>query len=254
MQIDPLNCMRGVGGKRRARWRMMTGADELALFGSDFAGAVDWLSGMLVGGDEWIDGRDVPLLNLADADRLFEAVYRRLFGPNVELRHRCTDCREAYELSLRLDDLRSIRNPDEPSEDEAKLPGGTVVRALRLADLLTSDTDEKALIERAVSTRGSDDDEDVTVAIERLSPSHIENIETICPHCRQAQILSFDLSDFLLRCCARERPVLLREIHLLARSYGWGLGDITALDRSARHELVRIIMMTREAQPKWRAA
>lgn len=254
MHIDPLICARGVGGKRRVRWRMMTGADELALFGSDFARAVDWMSEMLVGGDEWIDGSDVPLLNLDDADRLFEAVYRSLFGDTVELRHQCTACREAYELSLRLDDMFSIRDPVLESDDEAQLPGGTVVRALRLSDLLAAGKDEKALIDRAVTVRGSDHHEGITAAIEQLAPSRIENVETTCPHCRRPQTLAFDLCDFLLRCCARERPVLLREIHLLARSYGWSLADITALDRSARHELVRVVMMAREARPKWRAA
>jgi hypothetical protein len=210
---------------------------------------------MLVGGDEWVEGEEVRLLCIQDGDRLFESVYRALFGPSVELRHRCSSCREGYELTLALRDLFPLGvASNDTSPREELLPGGTIVHGLCLGDLLAAGRDAAALLARAVVERGSDDEETIASAVERLSSSRIESVETICPHCERPQSFPFDLTSFLLSCCARERPILLREIHLLARTYGWSFADITTLDRTARHELVRLVISTSSARPKGRAA
>lgn len=254
MRIEPILLARGAGGKRKARWRAMTGADELALFGCDYAGAIEWLASMLADGEEWIGGTDVPQLDLDDTDRLFEAVYRALFGPTVELRHRCGACGEGYELALTLDDLFPVAEAGPREEARVELPGGTSVRALRTSDLLSAGSDEAALVAGAIIERGSDDEAAIAAAVESLSPSRVETVETVCAQCKRPQVFPFDLSAFLLACCVRERPILLREIHLLARSYGWSFADIISLDRKARHELVRLIITANAARPRGRAA
>ena len=40
---------------------------------------------------------------------------------------------------------------------------------------------------------------------------------------------------------------MLREVHRIARTYGWSFGEITALPRGERHEFVRLI--DSEAEP-----
>ena len=255
MRLEPVHLGKGADGTRKARWRAVNGAEELALFGCDFPAAVEWISSMLAGGDEWLDGSQVPHLNLDDGDRLFESLYRALFGKKIELRNRCTDCDQSYELTLALGDIFPVESPTSTAaESEERLPGGSIVRSLRIADLLAAGRNGDELTARAVVERGSDDDDAIQRAVEHLSSSLIETVETQCPHCEQPQEFFFDLSAFLLACCARERPILLREVHLLARTYGWGLADILSLDRKARHELVKIAVSAGVARPTARAA
>src|SRR5205823_10974903 len=126
MRLEPVLLGEGVDGKRKARWRAMNGAEELALFGCNFAAAVEWIAGMLDGGDEWIDGTQVRNLKLDDADRLFECLYRALFGERIELRHRCAECNESYELTLELDQLFPAKlSTERTAKFEERLPGGT---------------------------------------------------------------------------------------------------------------------------------
>ena len=68
----------------------------------------------------------------------------------------------------------------------------------------------------------------------------IETIETHCPHCKAEAVIAFDLPRYFLRCAERERDILLREVHLLARTYSWGLSEILSLRRADRHALVRM--------------
>src|SRR5207248_8671248 len=140
------------------------------------------------------------------------------------------------------------------TEFEERLPGGPTVRSLRIVDLLAAGKDGDGLTTRAIVERGADDDEAIERAVERASSSHIEKVDTQCPHCERPQTFFFDLSIFLLSCCARERSILLREVHLLARTYAWGLAEILSLDRKSRHELVRIAVSAGSARPNVRAA
>jgi ribosomal protein S27AE len=256
MRIPSLLLADGADGKRRARFKPMTGADELSLFGCDFAEAVEWLAGMLVQADGCIAPEDLKSLALEDADLLFEAVYRALFGGDAELRQRCPGCGESYELKLALDNLfprRDGRRPGAPAGPE-RLPSGTLVRALTLNDLAGGAETPSAMLEQAILERGTDEPGTIESAIERLSSSHVETVETACPNCGQPQSFAFDLSDFLLRCCARERPILLREIHLLARTYQWSFSDIVSLDRAARHEMVKLAVSATPSRSRMRAA
>jgi hypothetical protein len=233
----------------------MTGADELSLFGCDFGEAIDWLAGMLLPANDCIAPEDLKALALEDADLLFEAIYRALFGGDVEFRQRCPGCSESYELKLALDDLfpRPAGNAKAPTQIE-RLPGGTLVRALIINDLVAGAETPSALLERAIVEHGTDEPRAIECAVERLSSSHVETVETSCPHCGKLQSFDFDLSDFLLRCCARERPILLREIHLLARTYQWSFSDIVSLDRAARHEMVKLAVSATPSRSRMRAA
>jgi hypothetical protein len=133
------------------------------------------------------------------------------------------------------------------------MAGGTVIRMLEIGDLLASAA-PAAVIERVVLVPGNDAPADIEAALETLSPAAMETIETACPLCRKQQHFLFDLGRFFLRCLERERPILLREIHLLARTYGWGLSEILSLSRSTRHEFVRLAAACAPARPRRVAA
>lgn len=239
MRVPPVQLRTGVSGRCEARWRVLSGADELALFGCDYAGAVEWIGARLSGGgDGGLRAQDVASLPLADADRLVEALYRAFFGDRAELRQPCAECGKPFELSLPIEALAAASGLAEPDSDH-RLPGGTMLRGLQVGDLLGS-TGTAGLIERVLLVRGSDAPAEIEAALEALSPCAMETVETACPACHAQQAFVFDLGRFFLRCCERERPILLREIHLLTRTYGWSLAEILSLDRATRHEFVRL--------------
>ena len=66
-----------------------------------------------------------------------------------------------------------------------------------------------------------------------------------------AQDVAFSLEAHLLGLLAQERPFLTHEIHLLARAYGWSLGEILQLSRDDRRTLVRLCEAEHEARASW---
>lgn len=239
MRPAPVLLGAGPSGRRRAAWRPLTGRDELELAGCDYLAAVDWLGRMLAPAASELRPEDLGQLCIDDVDRLFGAVYRYLFGDEAEMRQTCLDCGKAFELTIALAQLES--GPDRETGG-LDLPGGTRLRPVTVAHLArtAAGADPEALIDAAIAARGSDDRAAIIDAFDRLASPAIDTLETDCPHCGSGQRIAFDLSRFLLACVARERPLLLREAHLLARSYGWSFDEIMALDRPTRHELVRL--------------
>jgi len=237
MQIADVILTTPVEGARLVRFRSLTGKDELALFGCDYAAAVAWIAGMVEGGGTTLEGAAVERLTIADGDRLFAALYRTLFGEAVELRQACQTCPESFELSLDLGDI--LPEASAAERQSITLPHGTAVRTPLLGDLLAAGRGED-LPTRVTVQPGGDTPEAIAAAIAQLAPATVETIETECPHCGARQAILFDLPRFFLRCAERERDLLLRETHLLARTYGWGLAEILSLRRADRHAIVRL--------------
>ena len=119
------------------------------------------------------------------------------------------------------------------------MPGGTQVRPSTVGDLLAA-AEGADLVALVTLSRGTDQPEQVAQAVAQLAPAAVETIETACPHCGAEQAILFDLPRYFLRCTEREHEVLLREVHLLARTYAWGLHDVLSLKRAERHVLVRL--------------
>ncbi len=66
-------------------------------------------------------------------------------------------------------------------------------------------------------------------------------VDAPCPECGHANTLHFGIQQMLLGALTGERPRLLGEVHVLARAYGWGLGDILGLPRVDRRAFVGLI-------------
>jgi hypothetical protein len=225
-----------VEGRQRVRFRDLSGADELALFGCDYPAAIDWIAGRVAGDSRCIAGEAVARLPIGEGDRLFGALYQSFFGDRIELRQACRACPESFELALALDQLIP---PAVEVPAETTLAGGTRLRPPSIGDLLAA-AEGDDLVATVTLEAGSDDPGRVAEEVARIAPATVETIETTCPHCGAAQAILFDLPRYFLRCAEREREILLREAHLLARTYGWGLQDILGLKRAERHVLVRL--------------
>lgn len=236
MQIEAVNLGQGYAGKRRAGLRRLDGNDELALFGCDYRTALSWLAERLEAGADRVEGSALEQLSLGDIDRLFASLYRAFFGSSIELRQDCLSCAKDFELTL---DLEALSRDPEQVLAEVELPGGTQLRAPRLCDL-NAGAAGADLVELVTLRRGQDSHATCAEALAGLDPACVETIETECPHCSARQEILFDLPRFFLRCLIRERELLLREVHLLARTYRWSLAEILSLRRDDRHAMVRL--------------
>jgi hypothetical protein len=67
------------------------------------------------------------------------------------------------------------------------------------------------------------------------------DLTATCAVCGVEQPVHFDLVSFFVAALARERPLLMREIHKLALAYHWSRAEILALPRSARRAHVALV-------------
>ena len=79
----------------------------------------------------------------------------------------------------------------------------------------------------------------VTLA-EHDSSAEIE-LTMNCPACRNHWQLLFDIMTFLWREITVQAKRLLRDIHILARAYGWSERDILAMSATRRHLYLEMV-------------
>jgi hypothetical protein len=232
----------------RVRLRALNGSDEFLLDPADPRAPYALLRRLVV------EGRDIDTLTVAEYDRLLAAVFEALYGDQVEARTQCAACAEPLEISLSLTALAAappdvdieLAGPDEsgifalPDGRRIRVPTvGDVERAVRSGDV--------AALRRTCVVEGDadPDPELLDAALEAAAPALTRDVAATCPHCAAAQPVRFDLANFLVASLARERPFLLREMHLLARAYGWSLAEILSLNRDDRRALVRLCEVER---------
>lgn len=234
---------------RRPRLRALSGADEFLLDPDDPGAATLLLRRLLA------DGEAVDELNVAEYDRLLAAVFDALYDDRVEARTRCGACSETLEISLSLAALAAapdveieLAGPDEGGV--FTLPDGRRIRPPTVADLDRAvHAGDVAALRRACVVTGDPDAEPemLEAALEAAAPALARDVVAICPSCAATQAVRFDLAAFLVASLARERPFLIREMHLLARAYGWSLTEILSLSRVDRRALARLCEAERAA-------
>lgn len=235
---------------RRVTLRALTGADEAALAGVPAGQAGVALLRRLVVAE---DGAavEVGALGVADADRLLAALYTALYGDDAECQARCRGCGADYEFRLQLSQLIAAQDrerPGPPADDGSwALPDGRRVRAPRLDDIAAAG-DANALVARlVVAGDATADTAAVTDFLERAAPLLSLDLDATCPHCARGETIRFDIAQYLGARLAGERPFLLREVHLLASRYGWGLAEILSLGRADRRAFAALIEAERAA-------
>ena len=260
----PLNP--GSGGTRRATLRELTGREE-----AQFSEPRPLLASELVE-RLWVSSpaapRDARTLGVAERDRILAELYLRYYGDRVESVATCDECREPFGVAFPLRPLiaAALRPPEAPlamkgPDDEGayRLEGGCRFRLPTLGDeraLAALPVQELAhrLLERCVLEGRLDEwAERVEEAMGALAPELATEIRVICAHCGAEKLVWFDIGSFLIAALARERPLLAREVHCLARAYGWTHGEIMALSRSERREYVALVLAETDATRELRA-
>lgn len=195
---------------------------------------------------------DTPLdelaaLSVGQRDSHLLSLREHLFGRQLSAVAGCPACGERLELSFTTDDLRVPDQDNTGGAQELVMDGYRLqVRPPNSHDLLalaaTSDPDmaESLLLSRCVSAEQGG----AARAPERL-PEKVRQaavaslaaadpqaeilIAVSCPACQHTWKAPFDIASYLWRELESWAVRVLREVHDLARAYGWREADILAL-------------------------
>lgn len=236
-------------GERQFLLRDLDGDAELLIDPDDPDAAPRLLRRLLAepsGADVDVDG-----LLCAWRDRVFAAIFEREFGGRVESQTRCGDCGEQYGFGFEL--ATAIRSQDATAtattmsldaEGRFALDGGAWVRPPTVGDV-AQHTDPDALAKALCG--GTLPRARVDEVLEEAAPLLAFDLETRCARCEAVHVYRFDIVTYTLESLAAERPLLIRETHLIASRYGWGHDTVMALSRGDRRAYAGLILGERTA-------
>jgi hypothetical protein len=226
--------------------RELAGHDEEAVAGTGTEAAVALLDRLLVDGPEVsVRPGDAAGVATPDRDRLFAVIYRRAFGDRIETELACEGCGERFTMEFSLVELEaSVLGAARPApeDDWFRASGGRRFRLPTAADELAVSALPERERERALFVRlvegsagdDSDDDDAVLEEMEKVGPIVDVDFDPVCPVCARGHQVRFDLQSWLLGAIEAEAAQRTLEIHRLATSYGWTLGEILGLTRRQR--------------------
>ena len=212
----------------------------------------------------WRDGRardDPAVLPLGRRDRLILDLHAALFGTKVEAQDSCPQCGQLVTFTLTVDALNDV--PPTASEPvRVELDGCTVTcRLLTGGDLLAATAPgaagahgRGALLAAAVLTAEREGApvapidlpapvvDAVVDALARADPFAELRLHLLCEVCGHAWDAVLDLAHFVW-CEVRDwGRRLVRDVHMLARAYGWREGDVLALPHPRREAYLRLVL------------
>jgi hypothetical protein len=199
-------------------------------------------------------------LTIGERDRLLIELRREIFGPQIEAVEQCSSCGEMLEIMFDLSPLLAAE-PNDPSEPLfLEIEGYRMtVRAPTSQDLLNaiaSGNPEKAyarlfehcvlqLSHESVDTRNQPIPDDVRISIARAIAMHDALAEVTfdmaCVECGSSWQAVFDIVEFLWGEIAALARRTMRDVHILARAYGWPEYDILSLSRLRREHYLGMV-------------
>jgi uncharacterized protein (UPF0212 family) len=181
----------------------------------------------------------LALLPVGARDALLLEVREGTFGPRVVGLVPCPACSEQVELAFEMRDLRVA--PVAPPPQALEVVHARYVVRFRLPDSrdlvglhgLGVEEGRRWLLGRCVveasregeAVRVAELPEDVVLAVadvmEQADPQARVELATACPACGHAWGPAFDIGEFFWREVEAWAQRTLREVHVLARAYGW---------------------------------
>ena len=202
--------------------------------------------------EEWaqtgIGQRDEALLMLRES----------LFGVHLEANAQCPVCHESLELAFETAQIR-VKSETASQEGRVEADGYVVIfRPPTSADLIVATESETSLPEALLLQRCilSAQHSDQAIDAQQLPPELIERIqndmarldpqaETLialsCPQCQHDWQLNFDIAAYLWDEIGDWAQRILREVHTLARAYGWSERDILGMNAQRRRSYLELL-------------
>jgi hypothetical protein len=192
-------------------------------------------------------------LPIGRRDALLLELRGRLFGPHCACVARCPACAEGLEFDLPLDALRAHGPPAAPLLVEtdggplpfrlptsldlaaaAGEPDPAQARRLLLGRCLEPGAPPAAALPDALTER-------IAEAMAAADPQAFVALALRCPACGHVWEPAFRIASFLWAELERWARRTLREVHQLARAYGWSEGEILAMGLARRRCYLELI-------------
>lgn len=196
---------------------------------------------LLAAADPETPWEELCALPLGERDRRLLALREGTLGRRIESVARCPGCGEPLDLTLDTRELRGGSEGEVPAEGELRRDGALTLhfRLPNSLDLLAAercaDVEEgrRRLAERCVLEAPASLDEDdvaaLAAALATADPGAELLLELRCPACDHGWRELLDVASFLWAEIEAQARRLLREVHVLARAYGWREPDVLAL-------------------------
>lgn len=198
-------------------------------------------------------------LSVGERNALLLDLRERLFGPEVIGEASCSVCGEPLECRFTCQDIRARHIPHQDSPQTVLLSDYEVqFRLPSVGDLSMAESMHEPsaarnfLLERCVMHARRDGEsvgltsmpsEAVTALMDQMSECDpLANMDVLvaCPRCEHRQSVPFDIVSFLWTEVSSWVQRTLREVHLLASSYGWSEQDILTMTEARRHLYVEL--------------
>jgi hypothetical protein len=208
-------------------------------------------------------------LTLAETDLVLAAIYRSLYGEQVECHVSCSACASSYALSFTIADLwdavTEASGVDEsllaqlegPGEQGTYRLGGLKFRlptGLDLAEIagLDQESAARALRARCVLEEDPRYSEEMLNRVMALAGPTLDwDVDGVCPDCGAGQVAPFRMDEFLLAALWRESALLTREVHELARAYRWSRREILEMPRRERRQHAGLVLAEAASDGRW---
>jgi hypothetical protein len=204
---------------------------------------------------------DPGALTVGECTERLLALHEALFGGRLSGFAECPCCGIALELGVSIAELRSSMASTSPTPTGLVSHGGYEVRVRPLtgADLVDAagcasvSAAQALLLERSIvsAARGGR-----RVGIGRL-PAALVNLvaqrvgesdpwaesvlDLVCPECRHQWSVLLDVAMFVWTEIRARAQRVLREVHTLARAYGWREADIVAMSGRRREAYLALV-------------
>lgn len=200
-------------------------------------------------------------LTIGQRDTCLLTLHEITFGTRLESYAECPACQERLEFTLNVSDIRvADEGKDVVGEQQATIDGYEVrFRLPNSRDLLTIarflDVGQarSTLVQRRL-IEAKRNDEAVAVAdlpepvivglaeqMARLDPQAEVQLNLSCTACGHRWSLLFDIVSFLWTEIGGQARRLLRDVHTLARAYGWREADILSMSAVRRQYYLEMV-------------
>ena len=232
-------------------FKELTGKEELGLatLGGTDMEDMHWLLEQIIT-DIYSGNSRIKLeeLTLSDFDLCVSHLYEQLYGSRVNCEVGCQFCGEGFEFDIELPDFKSTifhaqNEYGRNEEGDYTLSDSEMVFSLpKVSDLKRLKDSPAESWLKTFLKNGDCDHEQLQEHIETAGPLMSQDISANCPNCSKTNLVRFDLTRYCLQSLKEEQKFLLKEVHIIANKYGWGLYDILLLTRSVRRQFASFII------------
>lgn len=202
---------------------------------------------------------ELARLDVAERDARLYRLRAELFGRTLSAFAVCPACGERLEFSIDTGELGVV--PESPGEWSVEADGVAVrFRLPDSRDLAAAASAGNAAAARAelaarcvVSATAPDGREldprtlgepvlaALSARMAEVAPTADVRLDLTCPACGHAWEILLDIGEFLWAEIANLARRLLREVHALARAYGWSEAEILAMSPRRRQSYLELI-------------